>query len=106
MPMRVSWPIRSGAVVAGLAARTVAEARAIAEAVAEEARRLAPVRTGELRDGIHAAEAPDGADVVSEAPHSVFVEYGTMHMSPQPFLRPAVYRVAAGWGARRGRDGR
>jgi HK97 gp10 family phage protein len=60
--------------------------RAIAWKIAETARQLAPVDTGELRDSIH----EDNGNVVVSAAHGVHVEFGTVFMEAQPFLRPAV----------------
>lgn len=50
-------------------------------------KQLAPVDTGELRDGIHAEQkGPLTWDVISSAPHSVYVEFGTVNMEAQPFF--------------------
>src|SRR5690349_19222639 len=59
---------------------------AIAQKVAETAQGLAPVDTGELKGSIH---EKDG-DIVADAPHAIHVEFGTVNMDAQPFLRPAV----------------
>jgi len=63
---------------------------------------IVPVRTGELRDSGH-IEAEDAGNVQSravvfDAPHAVFVEFGTVKMAAQPFLRPALdeHEVFAG----------
>jgi HK97 gp10 family phage protein len=63
--------------------------------VADKARAICPVATGELRDSIEASKAettPTGpvASVSAKAGHAMFVEMGTARMPPQPFLRPAV----------------
>lgn len=82
--------------------------------IVQEARSLCPVRTGQLRDSIAAAEPEDtGKTVVGQVyasePHAAFVEYGTGQrgaasagagkgpysaswhgMAAQPFLRPAL----------------
>lgn len=63
---------------------------AAAERVAEIARNNAPVDTGFLRDHIFARHLSKSSEVVSEAPYSGFVEFGTRFMAAQPFLRPAV----------------
>lgn len=57
---------------------------------AENARDLAPVDSGELKHGIAVRKygRAEGA-VISAAPHSVMVEYGTSRMPPQPFMLPA-----------------
>ena len=80
-----------------------------AELVAVEARRLAPVDTGALRDSIAVTDDRDarvygkvnGADVsVFVGPvgsteegdvfYARFVEFGTRYMQAQPFMRPAI----------------
>lgn len=81
--------------------------------VAAEAKSLAPVHTGELRDSIsHRVDAVGSrvvATIYASAPHAGFVEYGTGQrgassasagpypysaswpgMAAQPFLRPAL----------------
>lgn len=56
------------------------------------ARRLAPVKTGELRDSIEVETEADGsARVVVGAEHGLIVELGSIHIPPQPFLMPAIY---------------
>lgn len=52
----------------------------------------------ELRDGIHAGPVVpslSGAEITitSEAPYSVWVEFGTSIMSPRPFFRPAMLQA-------------
>lgn len=91
-----------------------------AQIVAEEARMLVPVDTGELRDSIEARPAEQDRDasgsgdartavVVAAAPHAFYVEYGTGQagessagagpgpydpnwpgMVAQPYMRPAL----------------
>ena len=68
----------------------------VAESVASMAATLAPVDTGELMDSISATMEGvietlviSGA-VVAEAAHAPFVEFGTIHMSAQPYLAPAL----------------
>ena len=61
----------------------------IATDVAEGARAQAPVDTGALRDSI--AAGPDNVTVGVE--YAGFVEYGTVNMPPEPFLRPAADTV-------------
>ena len=83
--------------------REVAEellARALkrgADPVVDEAKRLAPYRTGELRDSI-AYDLEDGNDTLSEGTvgpkgadvfYGGFVEFGTKNAPAKPYLRPA-----------------
>lgn len=85
----------------------------VGEIVLAEAKVIVPVRTGELRDSGHVKgrETPGTcvADVVFDAPHAAYVEYGTgivgasspgagpypysptwKGMAAQPYLRPAL----------------
>jgi len=73
------------------ASQTVAES---ALNVAREAKNLAPVRTGYLRNSIQ-VEFPEKlkAYVKAYASYAHFVEYGTRKMSARPFMRPAVEMV-------------
>lgn len=59
---------------------------AIARRIVETAKTIVPVDTGALRDSIEEVEG----NVRSESPYAYFVEFGTVHMDAQPFLRPAV----------------
>jgi HK97 gp10 family phage protein len=68
----------------------VETALAAAEVIAEKASELAPRRTGYLAEHIHAERYGDVVQVVSEAPYSIYVEFGTVYMEAQPFLRPAM----------------
>jgi HK97 gp10 family phage protein len=63
---------------------------AAAETVAEIARQLAPVDTGELRDKIKAKHLSRYSQVEAGAKHSGYVEFGTYKMAAQPYLRPAI----------------
>jgi HK97 gp10 family phage protein len=74
-------------------AATVARAAAMMVA---EAKRLAPVRTGRLRDSITARQlGPLSWEVSAEAPYAIFVEYGSRGRPARPFFRPAYEKVAA-----------
>ena len=64
----------------------------LAEAIAEEARRLCPVgKTGTLKRSIRAV----GGVVYIDAFYASFVEYGTIRATPKPFIHPAIENVAA-----------
>lgn len=63
--------------------------RAAADAAAEEARRLAPVDSGELAESIRTRKHGAGYRVEVTAAHAGFVEFGTEDTRPQPFVRPA-----------------
>lgn len=68
--------------------------RKIGNDVAEDARRMAPVDTGTLRDSIDAEVSGSGTEIVvrvgSNVDYAVYVEMGTSEQSAQPYLRPAV----------------
>jgi len=63
------------------------------EHVHTEAAKRAPVLSGYLRDHITKISQGGVFRVLSEAPYSLFVEYGTRKMRAQPFLRPALESV-------------
>jgi HK97 gp10 family phage protein len=75
-------------------------------AIADDARAACPVETGKLQGSIHQVMRADGmavqihADAKAENAagedldytYAGYVEEGTRHMDPQPYLRPAVWR--------------
>lgn len=59
-----------------------------------EARRIVPVRTGFLRSTIgHRRLAVAAFVFEATAYYAVYVEYGTVKMRAQPYMRPALWRV-------------
>ncbi|MHB1001279.1 MAG: HK97-gp10 family putative phage morphogenesis protein [Armatimonadota bacterium] len=62
----------------------------VAQAIADEAKSLAPVRTGALRDSIEWIKIGDERFVGAGVPYAMQVEYGTSRSQAQPFLRPAI----------------
>lgn len=66
-----------------------------AEEIKELAKELVPVNTGKLRDSIKIEK--EGSDFIigSDEEYSGFVEYGTLHQSPQPFMRPALNDIVS-----------
>lgn len=67
-------------------------------------KQLAPVRTGFMRDSIAKVELPSEQEglIASRginigAPYWVYVEYGTVHMSAQPFVTPAMESIRDGF---------
>lgn len=68
--------------------------------VESEAKRRAPVKTGNLRRSITSAAAMDGgipsAIVAATVHYAGFVELGTRYVNAQPFLRPALVAVIGG----------
>ena len=65
----------------------------------DNAKSLAPVKTGNLRNSMYATMGSDRQRGVlfgvrsRKAPYGVFVEYGTGKMTAQPFFRPALVRM-------------
>lgn len=69
----------------------------LAEFVAGEWRRTAPVgdpatdpHAGRYRDNIRVVTDGDGSRVETDAPEWAFLEFGTVHMAPQPSALPAL----------------
>jgi HK97 gp10 family phage protein len=64
--------------------------------IVEDAKDLAPVDTGHLRESIGHTVTGEGFEstltVEASADYAGYVELGTRYMAPQPFLRPALYR--------------
>lgn len=67
-----------------------------ANEVEEDAKRLVPVDTGELRDSITVSVEGRGPDAIARisagAEHALPVELGTRNTRAQPYLRPALRR--------------
>ena len=84
---------RAGGRVGARAAKAI---RSGTSRVHRDARAAAPVDSGELRDSIDARIFGDGRRgsvtgvVGAAARHSLFVEFGTSKMAPQPYLGPAL----------------
>lgn len=57
---------------------------------ADEIRNRAPVLTGALKASIHETET--GVDI--GVPYGAYVEYGTSDTAPQPFVTPALDKLA------------
>jgi len=54
----------------------------------------APVDTGNLRNSIQLQIITDTQIVITSfANYSAYIEFGTLYMQPQPFLRPAIDEV-------------
>jgi HK97 gp10 family phage protein len=75
-------------------------------AIADDARAACPVDTGKLKGSIHVVMREDGMAVQIHADakaedrnggdldytYAGYVEEGTRHMAPQPYLRPSLWR--------------
>jgi HK97 gp10 family phage protein len=70
-----------------------------AKIIAQKASALAPIDTGFLAENISAEMTPEGGEVISIAPYTMHVEFGTRFMAAQPFLRPAMDEYARDIGA-------
>lgn len=54
------------------------------------AKQIVPVDTGSLRDSIaYEMDGPSSGVAFADKEYAQFVEYGTIHMGPQPFMTPA-----------------
>ena len=62
---------------------------AMARLVLEQSQNSVPVNTGELKESGHIEEGEE-VQVVYDAAHAVFVEFGTYKMPARPFLRTAI----------------
>ena len=60
-----------------------------------EAKRTAPVDTGNLRLNIGYQRSPDGksVEVFANAPYSGYVEFGTRYQRAQPYFMPAIRKA-------------
>lgn len=59
--------------------------------VQQDAVNLAPVDTGALSQSSNVSETGENeANLAFEVPYAGYVEFGTIKMSAQPFLRPAI----------------
>lgn len=70
-----------------------AKARAVAKVtdeIAADARRMAPVDTGELQDSIESH--PRAGRVTVGTDHWIYQEYGTRYQDGTAFMRPALYQ--------------
>ena len=89
---------REAARLEGLAETLVPRASAVVRKVAfdteADAKALAPVDTGNLRNSITTAVTGNGltAAVVATASYAPFVEGGTSRQAPRPFMGPATDR--------------
>jgi HK97 gp10 family phage protein len=94
---------RSGVLLAAVSQDKNArrQLRAVAAKVRDDARALAPVRTGDLRRSIKVFQYYDSVTRVREyrvgwdrdvAFYGWIVEAGTEHSQPQPHLRPAAIK--------------
>lgn len=88
-----------------LGARASAAVRKTAYDIEADAKALAPVDTGALKNSISTDLEGDGrnasmtAEIGPTVDYAIFQEYGTSRTAPQPFMRPAFDRRAPGLAA-------
>lgn len=81
---------RLGAVSVAAESEVSAAVRKTAADIKAGAQSRAPVDTGNLRSNIRTRSTGKfSAEVVANAPYSVYVEFGTSKMGAQPFMVPA-----------------
>jgi HK97 gp10 family phage protein len=70
------------------------------EAGAEEARRLCPVDTGQLRASIGWSyrQSDKTLQIHADQRYAIFVEFGTSRMPARPFLRPGMNKASQVFG--------
>jgi HK97 gp10 family phage protein len=89
------------ALAAGLKPRANALVAETIVAVRDSAKAHSRVDTGEMRDGWTADQTSDTHGTVSnDVPHTVFNEYGTVKMTAQPMLHPAMDEARATFDAK------
>ncbi len=66
--------------------------RRAGQTIVARAQQLAPIRTGQLRASIGYVYRQNDhtLQIYADAMYAIFVEYGTRHMRPQPYIRPAL----------------
>ena len=74
------------------AEREVDEITAMAaDAAAKKARKIVPVDTGALKASIKTRrERPMTHAALASTHYAAFVEFGTVHMNAQPYMRPSI----------------
>lgn len=78
-------------------AKTDKQARQLALDITKNAQRRVPKDTWALHNSI-IPSGRDGKYKVKVGKHyGVYVEFGTRHMSAQPFMRPAINQEIRGW---------
>lgn len=92
--MRISVSVTSNTLGTILARLQRGGSTAVRETIAEvrdEAARRSRVATGEMRDGWTAEmTGPSEGTVFNDVPHTIFNEVGTVNMTAQPMLTPAI----------------
>jgi HK97 gp10 family phage protein len=85
------WISRIPEVTAGLTLKADVAPKAAADRVVQGAKRRSRVDTGRMRDGWDKEETGRGEyTVFNDVDYTIYNELGTMHMSAQPMLSPAL----------------
>lgn len=75
------------------------EAHALGQAIVTRAQAIVPIDTGALRNSITYRVEHTGGQwhiiIGAYTDYALFVELGTVRMSAQPYLRPAIDQIAA-----------
>ena len=61
--------------------------------IENEAKAMVPVDTGELQRSIRAEIEEFSATIAPHTEYDAYVEFGTIHMGAQPYMRPAADKV-------------
>jgi len=64
-----------------------------ADDILDLAQQLCPVKSGDLKASGHTVPLGNVWQVIFDADHAAFVEFGTQNQAAQPFLSPAVESV-------------
>lgn len=87
-------------IIRGMATKADQIVRKAAFDIQAGAQQRAAVRTGAMRASIHARRVgPAHWEVNVGVEYGVYVEYGTVHMAAQPFLRPSIEAVRPSFNA-------
>ena len=69
---------------------TPALEKGVREAIFPEMQALTPIDTGELLESERVEVENDTVSIVADSDHAIPVEFGTIHMSAQSYMRAAI----------------
>ncbi len=69
---------------------TPALEKGVREAILPEMQALTPVDEGDLLESEGVRREGNAVILYAGTDHAVFVEFGTIHQAPQPYMRPAI----------------
>lgn len=64
--------------------------KGVRKAILPEMRRLTPVDKGDLLASEDVVREKDTVSLIAGTDHAIFIEFGTVHQSAQPYMRPAL----------------